>query len=410
MERSGGTISAGSWLLALGIARQGLGLLLTIVLVRVLSTEEFGEYRFVLTAVSLCGVFTLQGYAGAITQSTARGHRGTYYASFGPVLVGSCVGVLFLIAAAYYMATGADSQIWIALLLAAALFPLSEGLTQWQAYLAGLESFRKTAIYQGISMVLTNLAMIGVALLPEPDPIAIVGLLYGVPAVMNIYYTMKIHRKDGAATRERAEDGALRYGLRTSILAALNTIGNSLDSLLLFTVLTPEALAVFSVANRIPELLKRNIQALRAVIIPKLSRTERYTATLDRRFNLLGCVNLVSLFFIAFCIVPWLLPLLFSAKFEEAVPFCQALLLTNAIGGFATAKYTFIVSRLDERSYRGIVIITNVVRIVCSLALVPWLGIAGAVLATLVYRMTTALTVNYYLRKYYPIHVAGKEQ
>ena len=68
------------------------------------------------------------------------------------------------------------------------------------------------------------------------------------------------------------EAGGLSYGLETSLYNVANSVGNYIDKFLLFYLLSPEALAVFVVSERIPEISKKYFQQMRNVLVPSFSK------------------------------------------------------------------------------------------------------------------------------------------
>lgn len=385
--------------MGLNVLRQVLGVAVVVVLTRTLTKEQFGNYQGVLAVVGLCSAFTLTGLGSVIVQSVARGHEGTYRAAVRMSFLGAIFGGLVILGCGIGSWMQGDRDSGYAYLIAGILFPFSQGLLNWQSYQAGKEQFRVTALHQGLSMLIAYGVIIASVFILKPNIIAPVAIYFGVYAVQNVRMVQRIQGQIPADAE--TEPGSMRYGLRISFYELFNTVGNYLDRLLLLYCLSPEALAVYAASSRIPELLKVNIQAARQVLIPELARQAHYTRSLDKKLNLVGLVTLLGLGLIGIGIVPWFLPLVFSDKYADAVIYCQLLLLSVGIGTFATTKYTYILSQLDERTIRGVNISANVVRIASAAVLVPWLGIIGAVISTILYRIANASVIHYYIRKYH---------
>lgn len=389
----------GGWVLSLTAVRQALGLLLVMVLVRVISKDEFGQYQFVVASIGLCGIFTLQRMQNTIVQSVARGFDGTYRATVKVVLASSLVGSLLLAGIGFQQWFYGRESLLLGLLIAASLFPFAQGLLQWASYQAGKELFRLNAIYMGIGYIVAYSGAILTVLFLDAHFVWVVLIVNGVIAIQNVCLTIVIFRRIPADAP--AESGAIRYGLQTSAYNAFNIAGNYVDKFLLFFLLSPEALAVFVIAERIPELLKDYLQQARNVLVPGLSRKSVYTKSLNRKLNRASLVISLGVLGIAVGVIPWLMPLAFTEAYGETVFYCQLLLGTLIVGQAATTKYTFIISRLDARSFRDVTIGTNIVRIVASASLIPFFGIYGAIGAAFAYRLATVAFVNYYLWKFH---------
>ena len=93
------------WLVIGSVASMLIGLLLSILYARYLPKETYGSYRYVLSIVSMVGIFSLPGFGTAITRSSARGFDGTFrrlsrimfFSSFGisVVYLGSAIFFFF---------------------------------------------------------------------------------------------------------------------------------------------------------------------------------------------------------------------------------------------------------------------------------------------------------------------------
>lgn len=389
----------GGWVLSLNAARQGLSLLLIMVLVRVLTKEEFGQYQFLVAAIAFLSITTLPGVQTAITQSVARGFDGTYRKTVRIVMLWSLLGSTGLILLGIQQWYAGHSEMLPALVVAAILFPPAHGLLHWTSYQAGKELFRRTSIYQGIGFAASYLGGIAAVLLIQPNFVLLVIVTNVVLAIQNIWVTTTIFRS--IPPDAPSEDEAISYGVKTSFSSVFNITGNYIDKFLLYYLLSPETLAVYVIAERIPELLKKYMQSARSVLVPGFSRKSRFTPEMSRKLNMASFVISAGVVIIALGVIPWLIPLAFTKNYGDAVLYCQLLMGTLIIGQAATTKFTYIISRLDERSFRDITIGTNVVRIVSSAVLIPLFGVMGAIAATALYRIATALMVGFYLKKFH---------
>ena len=106
----------------------------------------------------------------------------------------------------------------------------------------------------------------------------------------------------------------------------------------------------------------------------------------------------------AFTAMPWALIFVFGDSYHDAVPYAQALMLSVALGNSASLRFRFIRSQMDADGFKHITVYTSLLRILISLILVPLLGITGAVISVVLYRVLTTAVVHVVLRKRYPIH------
>ena len=391
-------ISSGFWVIGVNLFRQGFSLLFIMVLVRQASQAEVGQFQLIVAAVAFCGLFALPGMSNVITQSVARGHPGTFHKCSLYAFLGSIAGGLALILFGLTHQANDQESLRNGLLVAGGLFPFAHGLTGWAAYQAGLSQFKRNALWQGMGHTLSYGGMIAALLLADATIVWLVAISLAVLGIVNVGATAFVLLR---VPHARPEPGGVSYGLKTSVYGAANTAGNHIDKFLLFYFLSPESLAVFVVAERIPEILKKYIQSVRIVLIPSFSKKTVYTRSLNRKINIFSFAISITIVLIIFAIIPWLLPLAFTQDYSDSVLYCQLLLGTLILGQSAQTKITYIISRFDAVGSRNVILGSNLVRIIASLILVPLFGIFGAVGSTALYRLSTAAFVWYHLRRHH---------
>jgi O-antigen/teichoic acid export membrane protein len=386
----------GGWVVSANLFRQLLSLVFLMVLVRYFSREDVGRFQLVVAAVGFGGITTLPGIGDAVIQSVARGYPGTFRRTMKLRFAMSVLGAAGL--AVYALLQPHASALRLALLTAAALFPFSQGLAGWTDFQSGESKFKANSLWTAAAQIVSYGGMIVALLLASPTITWLVAIMYAALAVLNITALATILPR--IPKHAQPEPGAVRYGLETSVYNAIDVAGNYIDKFLLFYLLSPASLAIFVIAERIPELFKNYIKTARAVLVPGFSRKKAYTADLDRKITLLSMATSAAIAFIALLIIPWFLPLAFTDAYAETVLYSQLLCGTLVIGQISQTKKTFLVSRLDAAALRHITLGGNVVRIIASLVLVPLFGIMGAVISTAIYRLATAIIVTRVMRRY----------
>ena len=214
--------------------------------------------------------------------------------------------------------------------------------------------------------------------------------------------------------RAPVETGSIQYGIKTTLYSSLNIIANHIDKLLIYGFFSPASLALYFAAERMSELTKSIGQNLAAVLAPRFAKTESYTDRLDRILNFFSIGLGASIIIFAFTILPRIMDILFGENYIEAIPYAQALLCTLAIGNHASLRNRFVNSKLDEKSNRDITILMSLIRICASAVFVPIFGILGAVVATLIYRISTVVICTILsklgISSFLKSHLCSKEQ
>ena len=241
-------------------------------------------------------------------------------------------------------------------------------------------------------------------LMSDPGIAWLVAISLGALATLNVAATLSIFQR---VPRDKPEPGGVSHGFRTSGYHVANSAGNHIDKFMVFYFLAPEALAVFVVAERIPEIIKKYIPAARTVLMPGFSKKTKYTRELNRKIHIVSALISFILAVIIFAVVPWFIPLAFGESYSDAVLYCQLLLATIIIGQSSQTKMTFIMSRYDDKGARNIILGGNAVRVLSSLIFIPIMGIFGAIISAALYRLCTAAFVWHHLRRH---HLADASQ
>lgn len=388
------------WLSVSRVVGVGVAFGLSILYARYLSKELYGDYRYVMNVMGALGIFALPGMATIILQSVARGFEGTFrrgsflifFSSFGISLISFGIAV-------WFYARG-DTALAAGFLIAALLVPFAEGLGNWRAYFDGRKEFQKKTGFNIASNVFYGILMGGIiALIIAFDiaPLFALTLLvaayflgHGIPNILAYRSTLRIVQKTAPI-----EPGAIRYGFHLSFLDAPATIANYLDGILLYQLLGPTSLAVYSFALAPTEQIKGFLGLSAAVAAPKLfARTATREETNDLKrtltFKILRSIlftgALVGLYVL---FAPWFYHTFFPA-YQEAILFSQILslsLLLFPLGLFNTALKA-------EGNLRKVTIYqlsAPLVQIVAFVFLIPFFGIWGAVVGRLIGRLTTHL-------------------
>lgn len=382
----------------LRLVQLGMGLASTYFLARTMSKDAFGEYNMVLNAIGIAGLTALTGLNNSLMQAVARGFMGTYRAVVPVAFGSSLLGSLGLLVMGGWFLVDSQKQIAFGCLVAALLFPLAYGLTQWKSVIIGQERFHELLLHDGVSSVLTYGSVIAVVFLRPNNYIFPLLVILLVPAIYNLVITGLKYRQ--IPSDASVEHQNVRYGIRTTLYSGLGAIGSNLDRVLVFSFMSPATLALYVAASRIPDLLAGAMQDVSAVIAPRLAKHDSYSKRLDRIFTAISMIYGLIIFALAFLAIPTLVPFLFGEDYTDAIPYAQALTCSVAIGNQANMRFRFIRSRIDERGFRDITLFSSAVRLIAFVALVPAFGIIGAVVAVFIYRLALVGIVRIVIKRH----------
>jgi O-antigen/teichoic acid export membrane protein len=266
-----------SWLSVGSVFGIGISFFLSFLYARYLTKDLYGDYRYILSIISIAGIFTLPGMNTVITRAVARGFDGTFRnASIIIFLSSFGVTIISIIATVYFYSQGLFS-LSSGFLIAAFFIPFIEGMGSWRGFMDGKKEFQKKTYRNIIIQILYGTGMASAILIIHSQnilPIYSLSILIGVyvitHAIPNLFYFIKLIQS--IPPNAPQEPNALRYGFHLSLSSLPSTFATYLDGILLFHFLGPSALAVYSFAIAPSEQFKGFLGSFVTAIFPTLSK------------------------------------------------------------------------------------------------------------------------------------------
>lgn len=377
------------------------GLIVFAVLARKLSVPDFAVYSLALSVVGIARASSLPGIGNALSQCFARGHTGDFGRATILSLATSLLGSLGLGIGAWLHLKAGDDAMAQALMATAIGFPLHAGLQYWRNTFVGSDLFGHLMVLDSLSSVIRTGAVIACVFL-YPDqlfPLVLAAMLG--PAVVNVGATIwQWIRLPRGGERE---PGALKYGALVSLYELPALVVEQVDRLVLFYFVSPEALAIYMAALRIPVLMRSVTAEAIAALSPLFATQSNYTGSLHQFSVRLSLAILAGSLFAALAIVPWLLPLLAGPKYEGAVIYAQILTAGVAAGTLGQIYFRFVKSQLNSRLYLHITLAQAAVDIHTVLILTYFFGMEGAVAAFILKGVVNSMLTGVLVRRRYSV-------
>ena len=385
------------------VARKGIevsfGLVTFAVLAHTLTKTQFAIYSLIFAFLAIARLTSFPGLGSAMAQAVARGRLGGFRRAQSISFLGAMIGSAILLGVAWWHFDGVTSEVGEAFIIAALCFPLFAGITFWKPALIGAERYGRLLWFDGFGPALKCGAIVACAFL-FPGllyPIVIAALL--APAAVNIIATWDILRilpKDAAR-----EEGGIKYGLRISLYQLPAVIAAQLDKIVLFYFIAPEALAVYAVALRIPELARAVVGAINTTLAPVFARAESYTPEISRFSWKLWLLYMGISVLGAIFVIPWLLPLLSGPAYSDAVFFAQIMTIGVAFSYLSNIQFRFIRSRLDSAMYLKATLASALIDSVLILGLAFLFGLSGVIAAYILKGLIRSLFIERMMVKKY---------
>lgn len=251
-----------------------LSLGLVIAFANLIPKETYGSYKYIMSLGGSIGFLTLTGMNTAVVQSVAKGFSGALpYA----VMVQLKWNMLFLVAglagATYYLFQG-NQTLGYSLILLALSVPFTSALNTYGAFLAGKKNFKLSSIYAAISSTFYALTMV-LALYFGKNVVLLVAAYAAanvIPGICFYFRTIRKYQPAGIPKEEKAE--LIRYGKHLSFINILSTVATYLDKIVVFHYLGATELAVYSLAQAMPERIRGYTKTITGIILPKLSEKD----------------------------------------------------------------------------------------------------------------------------------------
>ncbi len=292
------------------------------------SKEVFGQYQLILSLVKLVGSFCLSGLDTSVSLSAAKGQYGNLIKIFNYKLIATLVGSLVLGGMAFYYGSN-RSAISIGLMIAALIFPFYETQKVWIHWLRGRKQLNLFA-YLDISRALLSFLILWLLIIMNQRQLnVLLAGVMGASAIFSVGVTSYIFKK---RENQKQEKETIRYGFHATAATLLGGLVLT-DKAIINEHLSVEQIAVYSIALLFPEQIRTFYSIFNQMMIPQLSAAKDVRSAwqyLKPKLPLL-----ISLFFLVgitgFFLMPVVIPLVFSEKYRESIPYAKWLWLSFAV-------------------------------------------------------------------------------
>lgn len=367
----------GFWLTLSQLVSSATSFLLIVVLANLISQETLGEYRFFMSGLLLLSGITLPGMSTAILESTPKGFkRNLEVASHQTMRWGFFIGSISLILSIYYFFNKTTS-LGIGFLLISILLSLYTSKQIFFGYLKSLREFKLFAQYTIITrLVIVTSMLAGAYLFPKHAWVLILVFLLS-NIVPNYLMQITVQRKF-VRTEDVSDPSIQNYAKHLSFLAMIGIVASQIDSLFIWNFIGPKELAIFFIANTIPQEILRFLGVMTSLSFPKLAVLNHDTAKTNlfkKTFKYL--VIIITLGLLSVVLMPYFFKYIFP-QYMDSIIYGQILMLTIIPAAFEPISTYFLVKK-KKSEIKIISTIIPIFHIVISLILVKLFGIWGAI-------------------------------
>ena len=310
----------GFWIILAGVASNILGIILAVAFTRLSTQVIYGQYQFILALIDTLMVFSLPSINTAVTEAVVRGQDQSVILGIKKRLEFSLAGSLIFLAVAFYFYFFKPIELLAAAFLGVSLFfPVHNISGTVFAYYYAKKEFRLPQIMHVIMrfLIVTSLVL---AIMVWNNIFAIITSYLIVNGLMNValvYYFRKTQELKGGV-----DSGIVRYGVQLTLANIVPELLNNTDKLIIPIFLNVEALAIYTIAEKIPNVIKGFFKSVKTIFFPKLVYLSKENFLAKFR-NLYLISFFVVAIFLTIILLPWIIPLLFGSGYQDSIFIAQ---------------------------------------------------------------------------------------
>ena len=386
-------IKGGFWL-SLGQFFSTLkGFILSVVLANLLSREAFGEYSFVLSVLGLAGIFALPGMSFAVIQAVAKGYEGTYFRALKEVFKYSWIGSLILMGTAVYMHLRGHYDLSTVFLIHSVMFPLYSISGYYQSFLNGKRRFDILFKLSTFFNIISTLLVIVVVFVTR-SVFWLVVLTVLIQILICGYFSVFYIRR--FMENNKVDKSSIDFGKSISPSLALNSFANNFDNLVIAHFLGFSDLAIFKIVTLVPNQIKIFMNSLTPLVLPKIASKDICKKEILKHFKkflLLILLLIGGYWIIAPFIFKWFYP-----KYYDYV-WLSMIFHLSFISFLSILPLNYLLKEKEKELISKFYTYSSIFLIVVSFAFIYYMGLIGAVVARMLYRLFLVFLILYYFLK-----------
>ncbi|MBI5138682.1 MAG: oligosaccharide flippase family protein [Candidatus Vogelbacteria bacterium] len=375
----------GFWVFFGQISSSVLSLVLVIIFANLVNKETYGLYRYILSIAGILNIFTLTGMNEAVTQAVAAGKEYAFKASiiyqlkWNLLMFGAA-----LVLGSYYLLNG-NPTLAISIWVMGIFSPLTATLNTYNSYLAGKKKFKVVNLCGFVSTLIYVVGMI-TAIYLSGDLVVWLIVAYSLTTFISnlIFYVAvtRIYRPPSAVSGPKSEiKEVINYGRNLTFIGYLGKIVAQIDSIVLVHFWGASSLAVYSLANAMPNRATGMLKDYTSLGFPKFaSKTATEINSIFRRRIIQGLV-IGAICTLAYVVLsPFLFKYLIP-KYIDGLFYSQ--LLAISIIFALPNRYVGLILTAQKLTKSIFVssLVQNTTQILLYIVLGIWGGILGLIIA-----------------------------
>lgn len=259
----------GFWLTIGHMLTISSGVILSVAFANLIPKESFGTYKYVLSIVGILSIFSLPGINTSLSRSIAQGHIGAAKQAFVSKIYWGLLGAVTSLVLAFYYNIQSNDVLTYSFVIVAFFLPFYDTFTLFNAILQGKKDFKKLTQLNTFVQIFSLIVLVATLLLTQ-NILLIIGAYFASWTVGRMFafvYTVKKEKVDP----QESDKNMLRYGKHLSLMNVLSTIVYQADKIVLFHFFGAAELAIYSLAQTIPEQIRSIFRNVNILAFPNFS-------------------------------------------------------------------------------------------------------------------------------------------
>lgn len=385
----------GSWVVGGEFTNNILSLALTIAFANMLPVATYGSYKYIISVYGIFALFGLSGAGPSVIKTVAEGNENILKPALKTQIKWGLFGSLGLLFVGLYYLTKGNTIFGYGFFIAAIALPFFESLNTYLHILAGKKRFDlQTKYYFGIRTI-SSLSLIFTIFFS--DNILIILAAYFFPYIAaNTFFNIKALSK--VDLNEKFDPSSIKYMKHLSFINAISFGINYLDGVIIFQLLGPIQLAIYSIASApsskiqsllgiiheisLPKYAERPIEDIQESIMPKIAKASIISGTI-----VFAYMALVPFFF------KWFLP-----QYTDAILFAQLFAVPLIWSPLGLLPRVLLAKGATRFIYYNN-LIGSTLQLAIMFVSIYFYGLIGAIIGRIIVSIITYPIIYYYFRK-----------
>jgi len=376
-------IENGFWLSLSKFFELGFGVIITVIFARFTTQEIYGQYNLLISILAILSIISIPGLSVSALRSVSNGKHGVYLKAITLKFLWSLAGVPLLLIIGFWYYYSENTIMGICLLSAALFFPFYYSSSSWPVIYQGTKKFNKYSIFAIIKVSLSSLFIIAV-IYNGTETVFPIFISYLIAHTgLNIFFFV-LSLKD--VENNETDNIWKQSGYKLTVFKFISLAYDYVDKLIIGFLLGPEKLAIYAIAVGINSYMGQLNGIVTRIIMPKLFNTsKKYFKDIFKKLIRIFSLGSVLSAFIMYFIVPWLITFLYSTKYSASISYSQIYIIAIPFYSLSTIFQLGLIYLEKETELTKIKLYTITINILLYLILIPYFGIMGAIIASLVY-------------------------